>query len=67
MQDFDVVVATDSRGGIGRRGTLPWGSDRGGEDLRYFRALTSAVKNCAAVAGGRTDRMRSVFGGVTDY
>ncbi len=37
MTAVSIVVATDERGGIGLRGSLPW---RLPEDLRRFKALT---------------------------
>ncbi len=47
---FDVVVAADDAGGIGRRGGLPW---RLPGDLRRFRALTRGSGR-AVLMGRRT-------------
>ena len=53
---FDIVVATDSKGGIGRDGKLPWPTLKG--DMKFFRELTTAsdqkgVEN-AVIMGRKT-------------
>ncbi len=40
--DFDVVVAYDSRRGIGKNGKIPWNLKG---DLKHFRDLTTAVES----------------------
>ncbi len=52
---FDIVVAVDSEGGIGKRGTLPWHLP---EDLKHFKKLTLATtaadKKNVVVMGRKT-------------
>ncbi|MBI4534532.1 MAG: dihydrofolate reductase [Candidatus Melainabacteria bacterium] len=53
--DFDVVVATDLNGGIGKGGSLPW---KLSADMRYFKELTTTVsstnKTNAVIMGRKT-------------
>ncbi len=55
MRNFDVVVAADSRLGIGKNGTLPW---RLPKDMAYFKELTSIfhdpLKRNAVIMGRKT-------------
>lgn len=51
---FDMVVATDANGGIGKDNSIPW---RLSDDLKYFRKLTSAApegKRNAVIMGRKT-------------
>ncbi len=49
--EFDVVVAVDSRMGIGREGTMPWHLP---PDLQYFSKLTKGGGLCAVIMGRKT-------------
>ncbi len=51
---FDIVVAVDNRGGIGKNNLIPW---RLPDDLRYFRKLTTTAsdgKINAVIMGRKT-------------
>jgi len=48
---FDIIVCTDSRGGIGKNGTMPW---RLGADMRWFKKKTTALPDSAVIMGRRT-------------
>lgn len=52
VEFFDIVVACDRQGGIGKEGRLPW---RLSGDLQYFKQLTTQAKHGAqnAVIMGR--------------
>ncbi len=51
MREFEIVVAADEEGGIGRDGDLPW---RLPGDLAYFRALTVGDGSNAVIMGRHT-------------
>jgi dihydrofolate reductase/thymidylate synthase len=52
MKMFNVILATDLRGGIGRIGQLPW---RFSEDLKYFKHMTTnPVKKPVVIMGRKT-------------
>lgn len=49
---FNVILATDIRGGIGRMGQLPW---KFTEDLKYFKHMTTnPVKKNVVIMGRKT-------------
>ena len=52
---FDIVVAMDSEGGIGKKGTLPWHLPA---DLKHFKKLTTSTttpgKTNVVVMGRKT-------------
>ncbi|HEY9793774.1 MAG TPA: dihydrofolate reductase [Candidatus Obscuribacterales bacterium] len=55
IRNFDIVVAADLNGGIGKDGSLPW---RLSGDMAYFKRLTTAVtepgKRNAVIMGRKT-------------
>ncbi|MBC8327767.1 MAG: dihydrofolate reductase [Planctomycetes bacterium] len=51
MREFEIVVATDDEGGIGRDGDLPW---RLPADLAYFRELTTGDGGNTVIMGRHT-------------
>jgi dihydrofolate reductase len=55
IRNFDIVVAADLNGGIGKDGTLPW---RLAGDMAYFKRLTTGVqdpgKRNAVIMGRKT-------------
>jgi dihydrofolate reductase len=55
MRPFDIVVAVDSRHGIGKNGALPWQLPG---DMAFFRKLTTGIhapgKRNAVVMGRKT-------------
>jgi dihydrofolate reductase/thymidylate synthase len=55
MRTFDIVVAADSKLGIGKNGTLPWKLPG---DMAYFKRVTSEVadsnKRNAVIMGRKT-------------
>ncbi len=52
---FDIIVAVDKNGGIGKAGALPWHLS---EDLRHFKMITTATKSAkkknAVIMGRKT-------------
>ncbi|MBF0512239.1 MAG: dihydrofolate reductase [Candidatus Omnitrophica bacterium] len=42
MRPFSIIVAFDSKNGIGKNGQLPWGLSG---DLKHFKEITTTVSN----------------------
>lgn len=42
MKEFSIIVAFDSKYGIGKNGKLPWGLP---SDLKHFKEITTTVAN----------------------
>lgn len=64
MREFEIVVAADEEGGIGRDGELPWSLPG---DLAYFRKLTTGDGHNTVIMGRHTwesipDRFRPLPG-----
>lgn len=51
MKDFTIVVAVDSKRGIGKTGALPW---RLKEDMKHFRELTTSGGMNSVIMGRKT-------------
>lgn len=55
MRNFEIIVAVDAQGGIGKDGGLPWSLPR---DLERFKAITTQVvdpnKHNAVIMGRKT-------------
>jgi len=51
VNTFDIVVAADARGGIGKAAGLPWKLPG---DMAYFKRITSGDKRNAVVMGRKT-------------
>ncbi|MDR1725386.1 MAG: dihydrofolate reductase [Bacteroidales bacterium] len=48
MKNFNIIVAIDNKGGIGKNGNLLWHIS---EDLRYFKKITNG---CTVIMGRKT-------------
>jgi thymidylate synthase len=41
---FNIIVAVDSKWAIGNKGELPWSSEVGKADMKYFVSLTTSIR-----------------------